>query len=268
MTKQMARAKRPEHIDTEDHVTERVLEAAAWAETHRRAVTAGGIALVLVVAAAFYYQDYRSKLAERASVRLQEIQITAQAADIETVRSELRIFIDQYSSTPYVEQARIALGDLELRRDSLGLAIRALEPVAERGASNPLSFTAMKMIAAAYEQGGDTDRALDWYRRLSSEARFDYQRHFAMAEQARIHTVAGRYSNAAAVYEQLVAEVEEDPASQRVYAARLGEVRTLAQYGAVPAAALPAVPTPAAEDPADVPENGGTQADDPAGEGP
>ena len=31
MAKQMAREKRPEHLDTEDHVTERVLEAAAWA---------------------------------------------------------------------------------------------------------------------------------------------------------------------------------------------------------------------------------------------
>ena len=268
MTKQMARAKRPEHIDTEDHVTERVLEAAAWAETHRRAVMAGGIALVLVVAAAFYYQDYRNKLEERASVRLQEIQITAQAADAETVRSELTIFIDQYSSTPYADQARIALGDLELRRDSLGLAIRALQPVAELGTSSPLSFTAMKMIAAAYEQGGDTDRAIDWYGRLSSDALFDYQRHFAMAEQARIHTVAARYSDAAALYEQLVAEVADDPASQEVYAVRLGEVRALAQYGAAPAAALPAVQMPATEAPADVPEDGGTPvADDPAGEG-
>ena len=115
MAKQIAREKRPGHIDTEDHVTERVLEAAAWAENHRRAVIAGGIALVLVVAAAFYYQDYRSKLVDRASVRLQEIQMSAQSADMETIRSELRIFIDQYSSTPYASQARVALGDLELR---------------------------------------------------------------------------------------------------------------------------------------------------------
>lgn len=266
MTKKMARAKRPEHIDTEDHVTERVLEAAAWAETHRRAVIAGGIALVLVVAAGFYYQDYRNKLTERASVRLQEIQITAQAADIETIRSELSIFIDQYSSTPYADQARIALGDLELRRDSLGLAIRVLEPVADLGTSSPLSFTAMKMIAAAYEQGGDAERAIQWYERLSSEALFDYQRQFAAAEQARIHTVAGRYSDAAALYEQLVAEVEDDPASQELYAVRLGEVRALAAYGAAPATALPTVETPATEDGAAAPEDG-TPADDPSGEG-
>lgn len=253
MAKKMAREKRSGQIDTEDHVTERVLEAAAWAENHRRAVIAGAIALVLVVAAAFYYQDYKSKLVERASVRLQEIQMSAQSADMETIRSELRIFIDQYSSTPYASQARVALGDLELRRDSLGLAIQALRPVADLGADNPLSFTAMKMIAAAYEQGGETDEAIQWYEKISSDAMFDYQRHLGMAEEARLHTAAGRYSDAAALYEQLVADAGEDPAGQQVYAVRLGEVRALAEYGAAPPAALPTVQldSPAASDAAE-----------------
>jgi len=272
MAKQMAREKRPEQLDTEDHVTERVLEAAAWAENHRRAVIAGGILLVLVVAAAFYYQDYRSKLVERASVRLQEIQISSQSVDIETIRSELQIFIDQYSSTPYADQARVALGDLELRRDSLGLAIQALEPVAELGTANPLAFTAMKMIAAAYEQGGDTDRSIQWYERVSSDALFDYQRHFGMAEQARLHTVAGRYQDAEILYEQLVAEVEDDPAGQEVYGVRLGEVRALAAFGSAPPAALPAAqlqPPPATEESGDgeAPVTDGEVAEEVEGEG-
>ncbi len=248
MAKSMAREKRQQNLDTEDHVTERVMEAAAWAETHRRAVMAGGIALVAVVAAAFYYQDYRGKLVERASVRLQEIQITSQSADMETIRSELRIFIDQYSSTPYADQARLALGDLELRRDSLGLAIQALEPVADLGDASPLSFTAMEMIAAAYEQGGDSDRAMQWYERLGGDAQFDYQRHYAMAEQARLHTAAGRYSAAASLYSQLLEESPEDPTGQSVYGVRLGEVQALEQFGAVP----PALPVAEMQEVGDV----------------
>jgi predicted negative regulator of RcsB-dependent stress response len=247
----MAREKRPEHIDTEDHVTERVMEAAAWAETHRRAVMAGGVALVLVVAAAFYYQDYRNKLVERASVRLQEIQISAQSSSVETIRSELQIFIDQYASTPYAIQARVALGDLELRRDSLGLAIQALEPVADLGTSNPLAFSAMKMIAAAYEQGGDTRSSLQWYERISSAAMFDYQRRFGLAEQARLHTIAGRYADAATLYEELASEAEDDPTGQEVFNVRLGEVRALAAFEAEPPAALPAVDLQPAAAPGD-----------------
>ncbi len=241
MAKSMAREKRNTNLDTEDHITERVMEAAAWAETHRRAVVAGGIALVAVVAAAFYYQDYRVKLVERASVRLQEIQITSQSADLETIRSELRVFIDQYSSTPYADQARLALGDLELRRDSLGLAIQALEPVADLGDGNPLSYTAMGMIATAYEQGGDPDRAMRWYDRLASDAQFDYQRHYALAEQARLHTSAGRYGEAAVLYAQLLEESPDDPTGQSVYGVRLGEVRALERFGTAPPT-LPVAP--------------------------
>jgi predicted negative regulator of RcsB-dependent stress response len=269
MTKSMAREKRPDHLDTEDHVTERVLDAAAWAETHRRAVIAGGIALVAVVAAAFYYQDYRQQVVERASVRLQEIQISSQSSDIEMIRSELRIFIDQYSGTSYSHQARVALGGLELRRDSLGLAIQALEPVADLGGGNPLSFAAMEMIAAAYEQGGDAERALQWYERFESDALFDYQRHFAVAEQARLHTIAGRYSEAAALYEALVDEVPDDPAGQEMYAVRLGEVRALDQFGAVPSAALPTAPTqaPGTENETDEAMDGEAIDVEPQGEG-
>lgn len=241
MAKSMAREKRPQDLDTEDHVTERVIEAAAWAETHRRAVMVGGIALVAVVAAAFYYQDYKQKLVERASVRLQEIQIAAQSGDVETIRSELGVFIDQFSGTPYANQARVALGDLELRRDSLGRAVQALEPVADLGGDNPLSFTAMEMIAAAYEQGGDPDQAIQWWGRLGSAARFDYQRHVAMAEQARLHTMAGRYSEAESLYDQLAKEAADDPTGQQIYRVRLGEVRALERFGAQPAA-LPVVP--------------------------
>ena len=239
MAKSMAREKRPRSIDTEDHVTERVLEATAWARSHRRTVIAGGIALLAVVAASFYYQDYRQKLLERASVRLQEIQISSQSLDVETIRSELQLFIDQYSGTLYATQARVALADLELRRDSLDAAIRVLEPVANLGGGNPLSFTAIGMIAVAYEQGGDGNRSLEWYERLENEALFDYQRHRAMAEQARLHTIAGRYDDAISLYERLVEEQAEEPAGQDVYAVRLGEVRVLSQFGVAPPVALP-----------------------------
>lgn len=214
MPKSMAREKRAQSLDTEDHITERVLEAAAWAERHRRAVTAAGVVLIAIVAAAFYYRDYRERLVERAAVRLQEIQLSAQAADLETIRGELRLFVDQYAGTPFENQARVALAELELRRDSLGAAIRVLEPVATLSTGNPLAFTAAAMTAAAFEQGGDTERAMEWYRRIESAARFDFQRRDAMAERARILTAAGAYDEASRLYEELVAGTAADPASQ------------------------------------------------------
>ena len=90
----------------------------------------------------------------------------------------------------------------------------------------------------------------------------------AMAEQARIHTIGGRYAEAAALYEQLVDEAEEDPAGQEVYAVRLGEVRAIERFGAVAAAALPVAPEPTAS-PIEVPvDSGGQDAEEaPASDG-
>jgi predicted negative regulator of RcsB-dependent stress response len=261
MTKPMAREKRPQSIDTEDHVTERVLEAAAWAETHRRAVVAGAVALVAVVAAGFYYQDYRQKLVERASVRLQEIQISAQNADAGALRSELRLFIDQFSGTLYANQARVALAEIELQRDSLGAAIRVLEPVADLGTGDPLAFTAAGMIGAAYEQAGEPARALRWYERIESNAVFGHQRRAAVAEQARMQMAAGRYAEAITLYETLVAETVDDPGGQQIYSVRLGEARARERF----AAAAPVLPI--VDGAASVPE-GSDGAEEGAGEEP
>lgn len=236
MTKPMARQKRPHAVDTEDHVTERILEAVTWAESHRRTVMVGVVALVAVVAGVFYYQDYRAKLAERASVRLQEIQLAAQSQDSEVLRSELRLFVDQFSGTIYAGQARVALAGLELQRDSATAAIRVLEPVADLESGEPLAFTAAGMIAAAYEQVGEPDRALRQYERIEAAALFDQQRHTAMAEQARIHLSAGRYSQAVSLYERLQAESGDEPGALDVYAVRLGEARALERSGAAPPA--------------------------------
>lgn len=259
MAKSMAREKRPHNLDTEDHVTERVLEAVSWAEQHRRLVIGGGIVLVAAVAAAFYYRDYQERLVETASVRFQELQMSTRSADLATIREELGLFIDQYPGTQYADQARVVLADLELRRDSLQAAIRTLEPLVDLGSGNPLAFTAAGMIASAYEQGGDADRALRWYDRVAEQARFDYQRREAMADQARLHTVAGRYSEAISVYEQLVAETDDDPAGQSMYRVRLGEVRALAVLGSAPPAAVPAVP--GGEDPVDEADAGDAEAE-------
>ncbi len=141
----------------------------------------------------------------------------------------------------------MVLADLELRRDSLGTAIRILQPVADLSSGSPLAFTAAAMIASAFEQGGDTERSLNWHRRIEDGARFDYQRAEAMAARARILTAAGDYDAAATLYERLVAEAEEDPSGQNIYTVRLGEVLALRESGAAPPAAVPEIASAPAE---------------------
>lgn len=234
MPKSMARQKRSSSVHTEDRVMERVVEIAAWMEHHRRASLIGFLALAAAVVAAYFYIDYRSKLMETASARLQEIRLVASGADLEAVRGELRTYIEQFGRTPYGGEARLALADLELRRDSLASAIRVLEPVADLRSGLPTAVAAAGMIAAAYEQDGKADRALEWWRRIEDAARFAYQRHAAMAERARILTAQGRYDEAIALYETLSAQTAGEEGAERFYRVRLGEVLALNQSGASP----------------------------------
>jgi predicted negative regulator of RcsB-dependent stress response len=237
MPKGMAKEKRPPAVDTEDRVMERVVEAATWLEHHRRTALIGALAFVGLLVAGYYYLDYRSKLMERASIRLQEIRFSSNTADLETVRSDLRLYLEQYGKTPYAGEARILLAGMELRRDSLGSAIRILEPAADLTTGSPTAYAAAEMIAAAFEQGGQGEQSVLWWERIAAEARFEYQKHRAMAQQARLHMAAGRYDEAAALYETLADEAEQDDAE--LHRVRLGEVKALRASGAAPPAAVP-----------------------------
>jgi predicted negative regulator of RcsB-dependent stress response len=234
MPRALAKQTRPETLDTEDRIMERFLQLAAWMEQHRPIVLAMAIVAVGLAVAGYYYVGYRAKLAERASVRLQEIRLSASGGDFETVRSDLQVYIERFGGTGYGNEARLLLGQLELQRDSLRAAIRALEPAADLRPQSPIAFAAAGMIAAAYEQGGNTDEALDWYRRIEAAARFDYQRQDAMAEQARLQLGAGHYDEGVSLYDALAAEAEED--AQTLYRVRLGEARALRTSGAAPPA--------------------------------
>ena len=73
MPKSMATKAKKEPVNTEDRVMEGVVTAADWAERNRRLVTLGTIAVIAMLFAGWAYLDYRSKIAERAAVRLDEI---------------------------------------------------------------------------------------------------------------------------------------------------------------------------------------------------
>lgn len=238
MPKSMARPKRSPSVDTEDRVMERVVEVATWMENHRRTALLGFLTLAAAAVAVYFYLDYRAKLEQTASVRLQEVRLAASGADFDATRAELSAYIDQYGATPHGNEARLLLGSLEMQRDSLAAAIRALEPVADLGAGRPDAFTAAGMVAAAYEQEGEMREALGWWTRIENAARFDYQRHGAMAERARILTAAGRYDEAITLYETLVGEVDAEEDDQ-FYRVRLGEVIARRESGAPPPAIVP-----------------------------
>jgi predicted negative regulator of RcsB-dependent stress response len=240
MAKSMATKAKKEPVNTEDRVMEGVVTAADWADRNRRLVTLGSIALIALLFAGWAYLDYRSKIAERAAVRLDEIRMTSSSgAPVEQVRAELSEYVDQFGGTPFGDEARLYLAQLELRANDFEGAIRTLEPAADLASGTPVAFRAAAAIAAAHEMAGRPEDAIHWHERIARDAVFDFQRQDALGEQARIYARIGDLERSEALYQQLLDEETpqaDDQAS--IWAVRLGEVEALRAGGGT----IPAVP--------------------------
>jgi predicted negative regulator of RcsB-dependent stress response len=237
-------------VDTEDRIMRRIAATTAWAEENRQLATMAVLAILAVGAGGFIYLNYRADLAERAAVRLDELRLVSQSAPPEQLRAELAAYVDQFSSTPHGDEARLFLAEMELQRDSAAAAIRLIEPVVDP-ADDPLGYNAAWMLAVAEEQRGNLEAAAAWYERLARVAPHEFQRRGARAARARLHAYAGEYAAAEAIYGELAAaeDVAGDP---ELYALRLGEVRARAAAD-LPPPSVPAVPmadTSASSEPA------------------
>jgi predicted negative regulator of RcsB-dependent stress response len=233
----MATKAKKEPANTEDRVVESVVTAADWADRNRRIVTLGAIVLIALSFAGWAYLDYRSKIADRAAVRLDEIRMTsASGAPSEQIRAELAEYVGQFGGTPFGDEARLYLAQLDLRANDFDSAIRILEPAADLASGTPVAFRAAAAIAAAHEMAGRPQEAIRWQERIASQAVFDFQRAHAIGEQARIYARIGELDRSEALYRQLLDEEApqtEDQAS--IWAVRLGEIEALrAAGGSVP----------------------------------
>ena len=233
MAKSMATKAKKEPVNTEDRVVESVVTAADWADRNRRVVTLGTVALIAVLFAGWAYLDYRGKISERAAVRLDEIRMSSSSgAPTEQIRAELAEYIGQFGGTPFGDEARLYLAQLDLRANDFDAAIRNLEPAADLSTGTPVAFRAAEAIAAAHEMAGRPEEAISWHERIAREAVFGFQREDAIGEQARIHARIGDLERSESLYRQLLADETpqtEDQAS--IWAVRLGEVVALRAAG-------------------------------------
>lgn len=209
--------------DEEDAFIRAINRAWAWAARNTVTVVTSAAFLIVAVGAFFWYRAYQENLEARAATELQTVQARAAAGDTAVVEA-LRGYLESFGGTRPARRARILLSRQLLLRGQAGEAASTVRPVVDQTRpETPMGYATRKLLAEAQVASGDTAAGLETLQGLAEGARFGFQRRQAEAERARILADQGRLQEAAAIYERLVEEADEDEAD--TYRLRLGEVR-------------------------------------------
>ncbi len=214
------RVHRPE-ADADDAFVARMLELSGWAKRNARVVVGVAIGAAFLVLGYLYYTNRRARLDQLAASQLLEVRQTVASGNYPLATRDLQQFVDRYGKTDAGREGRLLLGQLQLEQGKAQDAIRDLTSFAPRDAL--IDSSRLLLLGAAYEQAGDTARAITTYAQVGRNGAFAFQRREGLENAARIHMQAGDYDAAASIYQQLVELVGSDDAQASVYRMRLAE---------------------------------------------
>ena len=210
-------------VDTEDAFVAKAFEVTSWAQRNRRLATVGVGGLVLAVAAFLYYGNYKETLNQQAASQLEQLQRRIDAGDPAGVQPDLEVFLQRFGSTPFAGEARLALGQSRADLGDYEGAAEVLEPIA-RDVGEPIGAQAAALLAAIYEDAGNLQAAEGLYVRLADRAELGFQVRDALADAARIRSEQGDIEGALALYDRLLAELDEDDPTRGLVEMRRAEL--------------------------------------------
>lgn len=213
-------------VDQEDAFVAATLEASHWAQKNRPIVTLGVVVLGLGVAAFLYYGRYKENLHTNAALQLEELQLRVVSGDPAVLQSDLELYVDRFSGTPFAGEARLVLAEVKAELGDREAAAEVLRPLAG-DVGSPLGAQAAAMLAAISEDLGDLQVAEDLYERLADRAGLEFQRRDALVSAARLRRVQGDPAGALAHYERLLEEMDEADPSRNVVEMRWAEVAAM-----------------------------------------
>ena len=217
-----SRRKPVEKHDEEDAFIEKVLEITAWSREHRQLLITSGILLAIAIASIAYYANYRIVVRNQAVNELEEIQQTLGLGDPESSIGRLNSFIARFGDSPYVLEARLVLGQIQLEAARPDEAITALAP-AVRDLTEPVGVQATFLLATAYEQAQRPEDAEDLYLRIGDATSLDFHFENALGGAARIRAARGDFAGAAQLYQRILGTLDEGDPVYGLYQMRLAE---------------------------------------------
>jgi len=211
----------------EDAFAATVLEWAAWARDRTQLLVAGVVILVVVAFGLIYLVNQRSNRLTRAAQELEDVRLAANFLPAQDARTELRAFIGRFEGTPYALESYLMLAKLHLQENQADSAIAVLQEIAPAYGS-PLEIQATFLLAAAHEEAGRWTDAAALYDELLVRARFSFQEQEAAEGLARAHIARGDRAAAIAAYESVLATLAPDDPDRARYEMRLAELEAQA----------------------------------------
>lgn len=223
---QARRTRKQSTDDGEDAFIASILDISNWAKGNQQILTVAGVILAILVAGALYYRSYRTQLQEQAAEQLETIYQSISISDTEGAKVDLATYLDRFAGTAYEGEARLLLGELYLESGESQQALAVLGPL---GASPraPMELQGATLLAAAYEQEGRWQEAEQTYMTIADRSELDFQVHDALAAAARIRNEhLDDPQGAIELYEQVLADLDENAAERGRYEMRVQEIRS------------------------------------------
>ncbi|MED5388710.1 MAG: tetratricopeptide repeat protein [Pseudomonadota bacterium] len=181
-----------DYIRDEEEQVERIKNW--WQENGTAAI----ITVVLAVAALIGWREWQGHQGEQAGEASAQYQAMAEAlsadpVDAALVNEKADALIEEYSSSAYADYARLAKASLAVRGADYDTAVSFLQPVADDGATDELTYTASLRLARVFLQQqawdkADTQLGKDFpaaFNGMALELRGDLAKGRGEAEQAR-----------------------------------------------------------------------------------
>jgi predicted negative regulator of RcsB-dependent stress response len=213
-----------EQYSQEDKFVASVLQFSSWAQRNTRTLVVAIVALMIVVFGVRYYFSYQTQLRNAASAEIRAIRFDLQVGQTSIVVDRLRTFLIQFDDTPYSREARVLLAHSLLLENRAVEAIDPARRAADKVGSNSLSDRAAFLLAAAYEEVGETAQAISVYEDVGRRSQHRADQSRGLEGAARLRTVSGDFDGAAALYQEILGLMPEGIPARTYYELRAAEL--------------------------------------------
>jgi len=224
----VARRVQRQTTEPDDVFVERVLETSVWARQNARLLIVAATAVVVLVSGFLYYRNYTVKLRDAAETQLSAIRQTVVSGNSALAIRDLEEYMTRFGSTDAGPEAIVLLGRAYLDNGEPQKAIDLLSDPA-RNLARPLGVATAVLLAAAYEAAVQEDRAVQVYLDIADRAPYEYQKHDALDNAARIRMETGDAAGAVQLYDRLLLLLDDTDPLRPVIQLRRGEAAARAQ---------------------------------------